>query len=331
LQIKLLGAKTTPPPVRSSNAEAFNAYLQGRYFLLGRRTRGTLAKAVSYFEQAVNLDPGYAQAWVGLGQARSDQAGWAYVPVEEGYRTGREAVERALRLNPNLAEAHAVLGSIRMSHDWDWAGADESFKRALALEPGNPIVVSGAGSLAWILGRLDEAIGLYRKAIEIDPLNANLYYYIGVVLHYAGRQEEAMSALNKALELAPEMEFAHALLCRVSLAQGHLQEALAEAVKEKDPAFRLWGLALACHALGRKKESDANLAELISKFQTDDPYQIAGVYAFRGEKDEAFKWLDRARNERDPGMIEMKGDPLLKNLEQSPRYPELLAKMRLPR
>ena len=136
LKVTLLGGKTAVPPAQGTNAEAYNAYLQGRYFV-ERRSKENLEKAIGYYEQAIKLDSGYAPAWSGLAGASSKQAGRGYLPVEEGYRKAREAAERALALDANLAVAHAAVGWIKMGHDWDWAGADASYQRALALEPGN--------------------------------------------------------------------------------------------------------------------------------------------------------------------------------------------------
>jgi predicted Zn-dependent protease len=137
------------------------------------------------------------------------------------------------------------------------------------------------------------------------------------------------AAFKKALELSPEHPVLRTDLGRVYLAQAHPQEALAEMEREPEPLWRLYGQALAYHALGRKKEADAALAEFVAKYQGD--FQIAEVYAFRGEADWAFEWLERAYAQRDPGISEMKGgDPLLKNLERDPRYAAFLKKMRLP-
>jgi TolB-like protein/DNA-binding winged helix-turn-helix (wHTH) protein/Tfp pilus assembly protein PilF len=328
LQVTLLGAKTAAPSAKSVNAEAHTAFLQGRYFL-GRRNKQNLEKAASYFEQAIKLDSGYAPALVGLGQTRVSQADSDYVPVEEGFREAREAIERALRLDKDLAAAHSAMAYIKMTHDWDWGGADTSFRRALELEPGNAATIGGAASLARALGHLDEATTLYRQAMQIDPLNSSIANNAGIAFYYAGQPKEAMVAIGKALELAPDRVIAHCLLGRIDLMESDAREALAEAEKETAPSYRLSGLALANHALGRKKESDANLAELIAKFQKTDPYQIAEVYAFRGEKDEAFEWLERSYRARDAGLSEIKGDPLLRSLQPDPRYAAFLKKMRL--
>jgi len=328
LKVTLLGA-TAAPSAQGKNADAYNAYLQGRYFFV-RRSKENLEKAVGYYDQAIKLDSGYAPAWAGLAEVRSAQAGLGYLPVEEGYRKAREAVERGLALDPNLAEAHAAMGRIKTVYDWDWAGADASYQRALALEPGNATVVQGAARLAATLGRFDEAIALDHGAAELDPLSASSYHNLGLYAYFAGRLEEAIAAFKKALELNPEFPITHEFLGRVYLAQAHPQEALAEIEREPDSLWHLQGLALAYYALGRKKESDAALAELVAKYHADSAFQIAEVYAFRGEADRAFEWLEHAYAQRDGGLTQIKGDPLLKSLERDPRYAAFLKKMKLP-
>jgi TolB-like protein/cytochrome c-type biogenesis protein CcmH/NrfG len=312
------------PGSRTANIEAYNAYLQGKYFL-GRRNRENLEKAAGCFEQAIRLDPGYAPAWAGLGQTHI-----YYIPAQEAFQKARESIQRALVLNPKLGSAHAAMALIHMHGDYDWAAAGAACERALALASGDAGVVLRAGLLAKVLGRFDEAIARYRRAIELDPLNPQVWRTLGNTLYYAGRHEEAAAALRKALELAPDMSNTHALLGRVSLAQVRYEDALAEMEKEKHPFWRLFGRALAYHALGRKKESDADLAELIGNFQADAPYQIAEVYAFRSEADPAFEWLNRAFTTRDPGLSEIKGDPLLESVARDPRHASLLQQMRLP-
>jgi TolB-like protein len=329
LKVALLGERATKPAAQVKNAEAYNAYLQGRYFL-DRRGKESTEKAVGYFEQAIKLDPGYAPAWVGLAATYGFQADAGYLPVREGYRKAREAAERALALDANLAEAHAAMGWIKATYDWDWGEADASYQRALALEPGNAGVVRGAAWLASTLGRLEEALELDRRAIKLDPLSAQAYDSLGSHAYYSGRLEEAIAALKKALELNPERPGTHRILRRVYLAQAHPQEALAEMEREPEPVWRLYGQALAYHALGRKKEADAALAEFVATYHADAAFQIAEVYAFRGEADRAFEWLERAYAQRDGGLTLIKGDPLLKNIERDPRYAAFLKKMRLP-
>jgi eukaryotic-like serine/threonine-protein kinase len=329
LRVALLGGKTRTPSARGTNADAYNAYLQGRYFS-ERRGKENLEKANGYYEQAIKLDPGYAPAWVGLAVAHSRQADSGYLPVQEGYRKAREAAEQALALDANLAEAHAAMGRIKRNYDWDWAGADASSQHALTLEPGNVVVIRDAAVTAAALGHFAEALVADRRATKLDPLSVQAHFNLGFHAYYAGRLEEAVAAFKKALELNPEYPAAHALLGKIYLAQGRPQDALAEMERDPDPAWRLYGLALTYHALGRKKEADSALAEYAAKYQTINAFQIAEVFAFRGGADLAFEWLERAYAQRDGSFSQMKGDPLLKSLENDLRYAAFLKKMRLP-
>jgi len=198
------------------------------------------------------------------------------------------------------------------------------------LEPGNAGAARRAATLQMTLGRLDQAISLDRESVQLDPLSASTYNNFGVANYYAGRLDDAAAALKKALELNAQRPNAHNYLGQIAIAQGRLQEALAEMERETEPAFKIHGLALAYYALGRKQEADAALADYIAKFHTDGAYQIAEIYAFRGERDQAFEWLERAYSQRDAGLTQMKADPLLKNLRQDSRYSALLKKMHLP-
>lgn len=325
LKVTLL--KSKGPIVKTTNGEVYNAYLQGKHFR-EQSDKESLAKAVAYFEQAIKLDPGYAPAWVGLANCRISQANVSYIPSEEGYSKAREALEQALKLDPELAAAHGAIGELKQIHDWDWKGAQASYRVALGLSPDNPEILRDMGSLARLLGRYDEAIRLYRQAVKIDPLFG--HSRLGLNLYYAGRQEEAKAALDKALELTPNTVFAHSLLGRVYLAQSKPQQALEEMEKEKEPVWRIFGLALAYHSLGQRRQADAMLHEFVEKYHADAPYLIASIYAFRGEADHAFEWLDRAYAERDGGTTELKGDPLLKNIVHDPRYTAMLQKLHLP-
>ena len=330
LKVKLLAKGKQASTSRAGNVEVYNLYLQGRYFVV-RRTNEDLKKAIGYFEQALRLDPGYAVAWVGLATAHLRQADRAYVPVDEGFRKSRQEAEKALTLDPSLAEAHAALGWIRMSYDWDWSAADAALQRALDLGPGNASAVGFAAALAATLGRFDEAIDLDRRAVELDPLTVGRYLNLGVHALRAGHLDEAEAAFRKMLELNPEDTAGQTQLGVVQLMRSKPEAALLEMerLKEND-VWRRYGLALTYHSLGRKGEANAALAELLEKDKDGGAFQLAEVYAFRGEADEAFEWLERAYSQRDSGLSEMKGDPLLKSLEADPRYKALLTKMRLP-
>jgi serine/threonine protein kinase/Tfp pilus assembly protein PilF len=311
------------------NPEAYNTYLQGRYFS-DRLTKEDLEKAITYYDQALRIDPNYARAWVGLSVVYTRQADRGEVPVSDGYEKARKYVQKALELDPNLADAYASMGRIKHYYDWDWTGADAAYKRGLQLEPANADALRAAATLAATLGRFEEAITLYRRAIELDPLSARNYHNLGMQLFQTGRWDEAEEAFRKALELNPQFPSAHYILGRVYLAQSRIKEALAEMQQEPEPSWRGFGLALAYHAAGKKLEADAALADYIEKFQSNWAYQIAQIYAYRGDIDKAFEWLERAYKQRDGGLAEIKGEPLLHSLEGDPRYRAFMQKMKLP-
>jgi TolB-like protein/DNA-binding winged helix-turn-helix (wHTH) protein/Tfp pilus assembly protein PilF len=328
-QIKLrLAAKQQiePHPV---NPEAFNSYLQGRYYF-ERDSDNDTSMAAKYFERATQLDPSYALAWVGLSRARKWQAVTGLIPKEQGDRAAREAVERALALNPNLAEAHAQMGRIKQQIDFDWTGADASYRRAVELEPGDPEIVGPAASSAAILGHLDEALQLQRQAVDLDPLDAHSWAGIGEMEFRAGKLDEAEADLKKAHELRPDDFLSSVFLSEIYVMQGRPQNALPEIERIGYPEMRLFLYAIAYHALGREKEADAALGELISKYEAVDTYLIAEIYAFRNQPDEAFEWLDKACANHNDGLIFAKVDPLLKSLHSDPRFAALLNKLNLP-
>src|SRR5882757_1908691 len=196
---------------RPVNPEAFDAYMEGRFFF-DRDNSGDLKRAASYFEQAIKLDSSYAMAWVGLSRALFRQADNGFVTPKEGQRKAREAVEQALALDPNLAEAHSQIGRIKMFVDWDWTGASASLQRALALDPGNSAVVGFASRQVACLGRFEEALELARRAVVLDPLNAVERGSLAQICFVMGRQEEAEMGFKKAFELNPDLPGYRSLL-----------------------------------------------------------------------------------------------------------------------
>jgi TolB-like protein/DNA-binding winged helix-turn-helix (wHTH) protein len=314
---------------RQVNPDAFDAYLKGYYFFQ-RNTDKDTEMAAKYYERATQLDPSYALAWAGLSRVRNWQVNVGLIPAEEGHRLAREAVERALVLNPNLAETQTQMGRIKGQVDFDWVGADASFQRAIALKPGDSDIVRSAASSAAVLGRLDEALRLGRRAVDLDPLNAECWESLGETEFFMGQLDKAAADSKKALELSPDVWFSHSLLSQIYIIQGRPNDALPEIELVRSGFIRAFLYPIVYHALGREKDSDAALSELVTKYHAGAAFQIAQVYAFRNQSDEAFEWLDRAYAQRDSGLVGTKVDPLLKSLRKDPRYAAFLKKLNLP-
>ena len=332
LRLKLLGSNGQPVAsnLRSANPEAYQAYLQAKYFIGRGRGKEDLAKALEYADTAIKLDERYAPAWAVRASVQNTMVEVELTEVTEGYRKARNDAERAIALDPTLGSAYLALATNQIDYDWDWDGAKTCLTKAAALEPGSTEVLRVRSNLSWALGNLDQAIKLREQEVALDPLRADSFLDLGYLLYVAGRYDRAQAELQQALDLNPQAAFAHFTLGLILLAEGKPKQALFETEKEPNDWGKLTGQALVYHALGRDRDSNAALAELIAKHETDSAFQIAQAYAFRGETDKSFEWLERAYKQRDAGLTVLKTDPLLKHLHQDRRYAELLKKMRLP-
>lgn len=328
LKVALLGnvLPTRPTP---TNLEAYNLYLQGRYYA-ELHSKESLEKALDYLNRALKLDPHYEPTWTTLALAYSDVAARGFLSTDEALSKARAAAAEALKLDPHSARAHVALGLIHMNFDWDWAAADQEFKRALEYDPGSATVLTAGGSLELIYGHTERAAALFKQAVARDALHASSYANLGIAYYADGRLPEAEAAFRKAIELRPAQSYSHNGLGLVLLSRGDREGALAEMNKESNDGWRLEGLAIVQHALGHRTESDKALAQLLSAHQKDSPYLIATVYAYRGETAPAFEWLNRAYEERDQTLTAIKVDPLLKSVVSDPRYGALLNNLKLP-
>ncbi len=311
---------------RAANPEAQRLMLLGRHFL-DRTTRQDTSRAIACFRQALDLDKTYALGWAELGRAFSIEAGRAWVAVEDGFARSREAANRALSLEPHLAEAHAQLGRIQIAHDWDLRGAESSYQKALHYAPGNSSVLDGASVLAYKLGRFQEALGLSRRVLAQDPLSAAFWHNFGLTCHAADNLKESEQAFLRALELVPQRFVSRALLALVLLDADRAEDALKQARREPDEFWQLWSLAIVYYKIGQTAESDGALAQLMNAHTDGNAYQIAEVHAMREEPDEAFKWLERAYDEHDSGITHTKVNPRFRMLHQDSRWNALLKKI----
>jgi TolB-like protein/DNA-binding winged helix-turn-helix (wHTH) protein len=311
------------------NTEAYTLYLQGLH-ASSRFDQEGMEQAVSDFERVIELDPSFAPAHVMLGNAYFLLGAYGFMPPTIAFERDRLANEHALKLDPNLAIAHAQLGDIHRAYDWDWTAADQELKQALALAPADGDILFYAAVQSLGMGRWDDALKQVNAALAQDPLNPSRYQVLTLIQSSRGRFEEAEAAARRALELIPTGPFGHSFLGNVLLLRSHPDAALTEFSKEAVEAARLGGIAMARFAQGRKADSDAALAQMI-KHPTDHPFFIARVYAFRGDPNEALKWLDLAYAQKDSGMLPLiKGDAMFKKIEGDPRYKAFLRKMNLP-
>src|SRR6266478_5182157 len=317
-------------PGSRTDPEAYQAYLHGQYFIARGQDKKDLDKALSYSDQAIKLDANYAPPWAQRSQVLRTMANLTLIENTEAFQRARESAQKAIALDPNLAAGYLAMAMVQINHDWDWEGADVSLRKAGMLEPGSSEVLRDRAILARVLGRVDEAIELYKQAIALDPLKANFHLALGYELYIGGRYEEARDALQRAQDLNPQLSSLHLIRGLILLAEGRPQEARAEMENETGEWGKWTGEPLANYTLGRLEESDGALKKLIATYQNDCAFQIGEVYAYRGETDKAFEWLGRAYRQRDPGAPELKTDPLMRSLHQDPRYAELLKQMHLP-
>jgi adenylate cyclase len=310
--------------------EVLDAYLRGLQSY-NRFSQESSEAAVANFQNALALDPTFAPAAVGLARAYAftGAAGWLLPRI--AYERSRAAALLAQRLDPTDPSPHITMAEIHTHYDWDWSGADRELHQAFALGPRETYGVQTASTLAAALGQWDEARQLAIEAIALDPLYSNAHAILGFEIYLrSGYLAAAEQSLRRALQIAPGWGSGQYFLGEALMLQGHNEAALTEFGKETLEDGQLEGSAMVYFAVGRKAESDSQLAAAIRRNGTSWPSEIARVYAFRGERDHAFEWLNRAYEMRDEDLYFIRGDPLFKNLEGDPRFKAFLRKMNLP-
>jgi adenylate cyclase len=323
LKVTLLGAA---PKARMTDPEAYALYLQA--VQLGRQgTAEAFQQSDALYRKVLAIDPRYAPAWAALAENFYHEANQGLLSNKEGYAQAREAATKALAIDSEYALAHARLGVIAMLGDNDLAGAAEHFKRALALDPADPDVLRNSATLLQSLGRLDEALALDETLVRRDPVNVSALPILGYHQRMAGRFDAAIASFRTVLSLSPGLGSAHALLGMTLLLKGDAPGALAEIEQEKNEAWRMIGLPMAYCALGRRADADAALNAVIAKNEKDFSYNIAYVYAFCGDPDKAFEWLDKAVAYKDPGLGEIATENLFDEIHSDPRWLPFLRKI----
>jgi Tfp pilus assembly protein PilF len=311
----------------TENTEAYRSYLEGRYWW-NKRTQQGFEKALDLFNEAIEEDPLYAQAYAGLADTYNLLAAYYHRPPDDAMPQARAAAQKALEIDNALAEAHTSLGWIKMVYDWDWAGAETEFRRALELNPNYATAHHWYGHFLSIQGRLDEGLEEMGKAQTLDPLSPQITTSVGEVFWYKSQYDEAIKQLRRALEMDPNLPDANWLLTLTLWAKGMSEEAIAQSEKwaSVDPPR-----ASVAPVVFRSLAS-GNRAEAIAPIR--DSKQLATLwkalyYTLVGEKDSAFEWMTEAINERDSLAPFINIDPNFDPLRDDPRFQDLLRRMNL--
>ncbi len=316
----------------TENVEAHELYLQGRFYE-NRHSDKSTREALAAYQHAVELDPGFARAWAGVARTHTWIAGFA---TEGGQKvfdahlaSARDAVARALAIEPDLPDALYARAWLETNFDFNWSAATQTVSKAMALAPADPNMLIAAANLETALGNTDRAIEIYRKAVELDPVNAQSRSFLAFGLANTKRFAEARAEYARVIELNSSAPWAHAGLGLAYLLQNKFEEAANEAQADAGDWARLLIVSCARWAQKRVEESDAALNELIKNEAELAAFQVAEAYAYRGDKDRAFEWLERARRQRDPGLGNLRKDPLLESLNHDPRWNAFLHTMGL--
>ena len=317
----------------TESMEAYNLYLKGRFYWNKRRP-DDLKVAVDYFNKAIETDPRYALAYAGLASAYVILPGYTGVAPTKFMPKAEAAARRALELDPTLGEAHAVLGQIKMMYEWDWAGGESEFKKAIELNPSYPTAHHWYCLGLSVVGRYDEAWVEIRRAQELDPLSLVISSCLGGGFYYERQFDKALDQFKKTLELDPNFAPAHLDVGLACLALGRSDEAIAEFQKVRELVgsgpYGLAGLGYAYAQIGRKSEAEQILRELLQFLEQGYAvsYDIAGVYLGLKDKDKALDWLEKAYEERSIDRFAYM-HPVWDELHSDPRFTAIMRKMGL--
>ena len=315
------------------NTKAYHLYLKGRYFWY-KRTEEALRKGIEFFNQAIEEDPSYAAAYDGLSDSYALLALRGLIPPKEAFLKAKAAARKALEIDDRLGEAYASLAHVRL-HDWDWSGLEEEFKRALELNPGHAIAYHWYSEYLIAMGRADESIAIVEQAQEIDPLSPVIGFTLAFAFLHARKYDQAIEQFRTAIELDPNHFLPHYRLGHIYSLIGLHQEAIDEAQKGVALSGRstetLAGLGQVYAAAGMSEAMQSVIDELMlhSKERYVSPYNVAKIYAALGDKEQAFMWLEKAYEERNPDFIELRSEPVLDSLRTDERFRNLLRRVGL--
>jgi TolB-like protein len=317
------------PP--SGNLAAYNAWQQGRFYS-ARNNEPDLRTAIEHYREAVRLDPGYAAAYAWLGGAQSTLAG-NYLSSTDGssmYAQAQASIDTALRLDPASPQAYLTQAQLMTNRDFDWRGAQAQRRRALELAPNDPRILNTYARGLAILGQVSAAIGMMEQALRLDPLQTSARQSLAFLLSANGRLDEAKAVIDKAVELQPSSDTFRVLQAYVATCRGDFPSALAIAQALPPGLWRDIAMAVALQIGPDRAAADAALQTLIDKHADGSAYQVAEVYALRRDPDNVFKWLDRAWDTRDSGIVFLLNDAFLLRYRNDPRFAAFAQKVGLP-
>jgi len=320
---------------QTDDAEAYRLYLKGRHHW-NRWTEDGFYKAIEYFQQAVEKDPAYALAYTGLADSYV-LLGWnSYLPPKDAFPKGKMAAMRALRLDPDLGEAHTPLAAVLWLHDWQWQEAQREFKRSLALNPAHPTASHWYAEYLMTMGRHVEAIARIKNSQELDPLSLIISVAIGRDYYMARRYDDALEQLRRTVELDPNYPVTYWVLGLLLRKMGRYELAIAEGEKgvKLSGGSPLMNAALAqtFASAGERKKAIQILDELtnLTKQKYVAPYFFAGIHMGLGEDDRAIEYLEKSYEEHSHWLIYLHLDPSMDSLRSNPRFQDLSRRVGLP-
>ena len=325
LQVQLLGAL---PVSTETDSEAYSHYLRGKHFLESAGRKSTQDSEDS-FRKALAIDPAFAPAWAGLSRTLRARANWGLIDLDTGTEEARQAVLKALQLDDTLADAWAMLAHIQWVYDWDWNVAEGTTRTALLHGPHDARALEIASNVARSLGQFEEALKYALAAAEVDPLSPFILRNLGLTYWSMKRFDLAEDAFRRVLDLYPDREGAPASVALHVILQGRPEEAWQLLQSEKSEIFRTRASALVLHDLGKSDEARQSNQYVIDNAGDWLAYQIAENFAYMGDVDAAFRWLEITFEQRDGGMTYILIDPMLIILHDDSRWEPLLLKVGL--
>lgn len=318
----------------TTNREAYTLYLKGRYFW-NKRTKGNIETALHYFQQAVDQDPGYSRAWVGIADTWIFRGWYSFLAPRDAFPKAKSAVLKALAFDSTLAEAHASLGHIHLEFDHDWDAAEREYRRAIQLDPNYPTAHHWYGGYLSAMGRHREALQQAETARQLDPLSGIIQTWVGLRYYFARQYAPAIAEYRKALELDRDFAPAHWHLGWAYELSGHPEQGITEAERalaiDPDNLLYLASLGHAYAIAGKAKEARATLARLTRASETRhvSAYHVALIHIALGDEKTGLAWLHRASEEQSPWIGYMKVDPRLDPVRSHPDFEQLLHRAHL--